>query len=477
MCSIYGLHGVTITLDNQFFIADFMGRLALLSGERGRDAAGFMIFSDSDTPIVQKFLKANVSQAPHTLFAELMKKSLIGHRVTVLGNWRAEPTTEWVKHMTIADVQPYHDGKITYAVHNGTIANDEDFIPADAPTRVDSQAIPYAAAEGRLFSLVGSVATAIVENGDMGVTLTLAKNYRPLSVIRVNDWKGYAFASSIGHIWKAAFGSGVSGVPVPFPANSALQLIGKTPPYVMHSDCKFSRAKDTDYSSSLVIFSGGMDSTVAATQACLDNTRVTLAHFHYGCRAQERETKAVRDVYDHLSTQFPDTKIDLKFFDLDFLKTLGGNPLVDTEMEIASGKDGIEYANEWVPFRNGLMLSMAAAYCDRHQIGAIYLGTNLEEAGAYGDNEAEFFDYFGKALAIGAQSAPKINTPLSNLMKHEIVAMADKICAPIHLSWSCYHGHETPCGTCGPCVLRQTAFAMNGKEDSIHYTTPTVVGL
>lgn len=54
-------------------------------------------------------------------------------------------------------------------------------------------------------------------------------------------------------------------------------------------------------------------------------------------------------------------------------------------------------------------------------------------------------------------------------MKHEIVKLALEIGAPIHLSWSCYHDGDRPCGKCGPCFLRKRAFAINGKEDMLDY--------
>jgi 7-cyano-7-deazaguanine synthase len=115
------------------------------------------------------------------------------------------------------------------------------------------------------------------------------------------------------------------------------------------------------------------------------------------------------------------------------------------------------------------MVSLIAAYCDRYSIGTIYTGANLEEAGAYGDNEEEFYIHFNKVLQIGSTSRPVIVNPLDKLMKHEIVKLAMDIDAPVHLSWSCYKGGEHHCGDCGPCYLRKKAFKMNGFHDVIKY--------
>ena len=135
--------------------------------------------------------------------------------------------------------------------------------------------------------------------------------------------------------------------------------------------------------SAVVVFSGGMDSTVAATIACQTFNRVHLLHFKYGCKAQKREIQACRDVMEALKRDYPKVEIELKFSDLSYLKDLGGSTLTDKSGVIADGKKGAETDNEWVPARNLVMMSMAAAYCDRHEIGNIILGLNREESSVY----------------------------------------------------------------------------------------------
>ena len=90
---------------------------------------------------------------------------------------------------------------------------------------------------------------------------------------------------------------------------------------------------------------------------------------------------------------------------------------------------------------------------------------------SYPDNENQFIHDFDDCLYGAVQNGVKvkIHTPVGNLMKHEIVAFGNKYNAPFHLTWSCYKKGETPCGECGPCFMRRTAFRRNGMEDPLPY--------
>ena len=76
---------------------------------------------------------------------------------------------------------------------------------------------------------------------------------------------------------------------------------------------------------------------------------------------------------------------------------------------------------------------------------------------------------FNEVLALGCHSKPVIRSSLENLVKHEIVKLGMEIGAPLHLTWSCYRDHDKPCGNCGPCQLRQTAFHINHLKEVQEY--------
>lgn len=429
---------------------------------RGRDSAGVSIRGRE----VESFkTTGDVSDI-------IEKIKLHGHMTSAIANLRAEPTTEYVENKELTDVQPYSSNE-THMVHNGTIANDKELkeeYGIDLPTIIDSAIIPIVLdrENGDVSKLKGSMALAWWD--EKHCDLYLYKNYQPISVFYVNKLRTYFFCSYRSTFLNALKLNGYNTDKLPMYQFREIDF----PPY---SKMTFRRLGHSitrdirpDVDKAIVIISGGLDSTTSAKVACLNHKEITLCHFEYGCRAQDREIQAVNDIAEALRSDHPEHKITVEILDLSFLKKLGGSTLIDGEDgDIGKGEQGAEFALDWVPFRNGTMIALAAAYCDRHKIGNIYLGLNLEESGAYPDNTTEFYQTFNKVLDVGSQSRPIIKNPLGDLMKHEIVNLALHIKAPIDKSWSCYRGDEKPCGKCGPCYLRSKAFLMNKLIDCVDY--------
>lgn len=390
----------------------------------------------------------------------LREKFFFG-RGYLLGNMRAMPTTEWVKESVVhRDIQPYRVGDWSI-VHNGTIANDKQLVERhgfNPATAIDSWVIaalldhhseqgkpPRAAFEAAVRELVGSYAIAAVHASEHG-RIFYACNYRPLYLHLDHETQTMAISSvpvtiydtqlppySIGHIGS----DGVVRDPL-------------LPPVERHK--------------ALVVFSGGLDSTVAAARLLHDGVETELLHFGYGCRASGPERKAVHDVAEVLGCELHivDTPI--------FTEAIGGSRLTNTKREaFADGEAGAEYAHEWVPARNLILTSIAVGFAESHGHTLLALGANLEEAGAYPDNEPEFIRQFGRLLPFAVADSKQLNfaTPVGNLMKHEIVALGLELGAPLHLTWSCYNDGPKHCGNCGPCFMRKTAFEINGAVDPV----------
>src|SRR5690606_35279475 len=151
---------------------------------------------------------------------------------------------------------------------------------------------------------------------------------------------------------------------------------------------------------------------------------------------------------------------------------IGGSRLTNTLDELVTadeGAAGAEYAHEWVPARNLVMLSLATAVAESAGFPYIVLGNNLEEAGAYPDNEMQFINKLNEVLpyATNLHHYVEILMPVGNLMKHEIVRTGLELDAPMDLTWSCYEGGTVHCGTCGPWFMRKKAFEMNGQTDHV----------
>jgi len=190
---------------------------------------------------------------------------------------------------------------------------------------------------------------------------------------------------------------------------------------------------------------------------------IHLIHFLYGSRAEGPEVKAVQAVAEALGAE-------LTLFPLPVYKK-SDSPLLDPDSKVAGGEAGAEFAHEWVPARNLLLLSVATAFAEANGFDTIVLGNNLEEAGAYPDNEPEFIDRFNDLLpfAVGDGKRMRVIMPVGNMMKHEIVELGHEVGAPMDLTWSCYRAGELHCGKCGPCYMRRTAFEIAGYPEVIEY--------
>lgn len=125
----------------------------------------------------------------------------------------------------------------------------------------------------------------------------------------------------------------------------------------------------------------------------------------------------------------------------------------------------------YVPFRNGVFLSIAAALAEKERCDAIFIGVVQEDSSGYPDCGAGFIGAFERALDLGTSRDfhPRIKTPLVHLSKAQIVSLALKIGVPLELTWSCYEREDAACGLCDSCLLRLKGFAGAGAKDKIPY--------
>ena len=125
----------------------------------------------------------------------------------------------------------------------------------------------------------------------------------------------------------------------------------------------------------------------------------------------------------------------------------------------------------YVPFRNGVFLSIAAALAEKERCDAIFIGVVQEDSSGYPDCSAEFIGAFERALDLGTSRDfhPRIKTPLVHLSKAQIVSLALEIGVLLEFTWSCYEREDAACGLCDSCLLRLKGFAGAGAKDKIPY--------
>jgi len=219
----------------------------------------------------------------------------------------------------------------------------------------------------------------------------------------------------------------------------------------------------------LAICSGGLDSVVVATKYVREGHDVTLLHYQYKCRAEKKEVEAIPLIAKALGCKY----MFCPMGDI-FKGVIGHSRLTESGQPLMTeraGEASAELAWEWVPARNLIFYSLAVGIAEAHGFDVIALGNNLEESGAYPDNEAIFTDEFSTVLpyAVNLGKRVQVEMPVGHLMKHEIIKMGLELKAPLDLAWSCYEAEENPCGTCGPDFMRRTGFKMNSVKDPYKY--------
>lgn len=472
MCAIFGALVWNASAPGLVAANKVIRHITDASFERGRDGRGFHVheypYKGNESIRSERHATVASEWDKDEFFSTVTSSYML--TASMIGNFRAEPTTEWVEKKKKTDQQPYTVGQWTI-VHNGTIANDHAIRLAGAmklkkahTTSIDSAAIvellaiddmiDKSASEvaqyfaNKITLLEGSYAILAMHAQHPGLILA-ACNYRPIWFAAATN--GVFFASSRDY----------------FPAFLVPQMLEPYSMWAFAPDVR-SRIDPVCYPPvadrrALVVCSGGLDSVVSACQMIDLGYEVNLLHFRYGSRAEGPEVSAMWKIAAHLGTGL-------------IIHHLGtwkpeDSPLLQADSTIAGGEAGAEFAHEWVPARNLVLLATATAIAEANGYDTLVLGNNLEEAGAYPDNEPEFINRFNDMLpfAVGDGRRVHVVMPVGNLMKHEIVALGHQLNAPMHLTWSCYRAGEKHCGTCGPCYMRRTAFKINGLPEVITY--------
>lgn len=219
----------------------------------------------------------------------------------------------------------------------------------------------------------------------------------------------------------------------------------------------------------IVLSSGGVDSTtclaVAVDKHGADN--VISLSVYYG-QKHNKELEAARAVADYYKVRH--IELDLKpIFEDSNCSLLMQN---DTEIPKESyaeqlNKSGGEPVSTYVPFRNGLFLSVAASVAISNGCKEIYYGAHADDSAgnAYPDCSDEFTNAMSEAINLGSGCGLTIKAPFVNHNKAEVVKRGLELNVPYELTWSCYEGGDKPCGRCGTCIDRQKAFEANGVKD------------
>ena len=215
------------------------------------------------------------------------------------------------------------------------------------------------------------------------------------------------------------------------------------------------------------IMSGGMDSTLVAYMMRDEGYEVIGVHFNYEQRTQAKELECFDSICDELC-------IESRYaLDISFFKHLGASALTDNSIEVPTGgiEEGVPVT--YVPFRNGIFLSMAAAIAEKEGAEAIAIGVVEEDSSGYPDCRESYIEAMQRAINLGTKESTDITIkmPLVHLQKSQIVQEALKRNVALELTWSCYKNESKACGVCDSCRLRLRGFEKAGVKDPIEYET------
>ena len=214
----------------------------------------------------------------------------------------------------------------------------------------------------------------------------------------------------------------------------------------------------------LVLLSGGLDSSVVLSVCQDKGYDIYAISFDYGQRHK------VELEYAKFQATFFNC-ISHEVFKMEFY---GGSALTD-DIKVPKNRDSHSMSKDipvtYVPSRNIVFLSFASGYAECHDIDNIFIGVNAIDYSGYPDCRKNFIDNFEKLINKSTKkglegSKFKINTPLINLSKKDIIKLGHKNGVDFSMTSSCYSPKlKKNCGVCDSCLLRKQGFEEAGLRD------------
>mgnify|MGYP002625666085 CR=1 FL=1 len=212
---------------------------------------------------------------------------------------------------------------------------------------------------------------------------------------------------------------------------------------------------------SLLVLSGGLDSTTMLYEY-KDNIALAVS-FNYGSNHNQKEIAFAKWHCERLN--IPHLIVELPFIKKFFHSSLLAGPDAVPEGDY----NDQNMRSTVVPFRNGIMLSIAAGLAENNSLKNIMLANHAGDHSIYPDCRPEFVEAMDKAVQNGTYDGIRLLTPYTHLTKAQIAEHGKQLGIDYSKTWSCYKGGEIHCGKCGTCRERREALMLAGIEDKTEY--------
>ena len=212
----------------------------------------------------------------------------------------------------------------------------------------------------------------------------------------------------------------------------------------------------------VVTLSGGLDSATLLFWA-VKRYDVSAITFDYGSKHNEKEQAAATELAGL-------TNVRHTFIKLPFINDLFKSDLLRSGGSIPEGHyEDESMRSTVVPFRNGIMLSIAVGLAESVGAGTVLYAAHAGDHAVYPDCRPDFLKAMSAAARAGTYMNVQIKDPFIGMHKKDIVLLGDELKVPFGVTYSCYKGGERHCGKCGTCVERREAFRLAGIADPTRY--------
>ncbi len=213
----------------------------------------------------------------------------------------------------------------------------------------------------------------------------------------------------------------------------------------------------------IVLVSGGMDSVTALYEAATRHDVVAGLSFDYGSKHNARELPFAAHHCEQLGVRH-------EVVALGFINELFASDLLQSGGEIPEGHYEAENMKQTVvPFRNGILLAVAAGYAESIGAEGIVIAAHSGDHAIYPDCRETFLGPMGEAIRAGTYAGIEVLRPFLAMRKEDIAAVGARHGVDFATTWSCYKGGSLHCGKCGTCIERREAFALADLDDPTGY--------